>query len=241
MLVLVGVDEFVTDGLMPNGAFGSSTGAKPAAKADPIYPAKEKATLALKAYDYLKVDAGRISPYTAKWLKKTVGDIPAGFSIVDDDPRSVTLKTKAGEIAILFFPVGENPGRTPSEDQYEEVLKAGRKLKFSADLVIGISPWGMKAEHDFLTRAQGVFDCLLGGGEGPAFAQSINGVAPGVLWARSDVSGRAINVITIQELPPHGQPGNWLEGVTFKASLTYLEAKQTPDQGMVGIVGQPPK
>ncbi len=247
--MLAGADEFVADGLVPTGAFVLPAAQKPsqaapaalANPAAPVYPAREKAALALKAYNYLKVDAGRLSPYTAGWLKKSAGAVPSGFSVVDDAPVAVSMNTRAGVVGVLFFPVGKNPGRTPTEEQFAQVVKAGNKLKFSSDLVIGVSPWGMQGERDFLPHAQGVFDCLLGAGEGPGFAQSISGSAPGVLWARPDTSGRAVNVIEIMELPTRGQAGNWLEGITFKASLTYLEMKLAPDRGMIGIIGEPPK
>ena len=244
LLVLVGADEFLSDGLSPTGAIMMLSGKEvPASEklATPIYPAREKAAPSLAAYNYLKVDAGRISAFTAGWLKKSAGSIPAGFSVVDDSPVSVTLATSAGPVGVVFFPTGKGLGRAPTDDQFAETIKTGYKLKQNCALVIGISPWGMQAEQKFLPKAQGIFDSLLGSGEGPAFGQSSNAKAPGVLWSRADVNGRAVNLIEIFELPQQGQAGDWLEGVTFKASLTYLEGKQAPDHGMIKIVGEQPK
>lgn len=245
LLELVGSDEFVSDGLSPTGAFVMPAATRAQAGTvrrpeTPIYPAQDRAVLAVKAYSYLKVDAGRLSPFTAGWLKKAAGSLPAGFLTVDTEPVAKAFNTPAGIVGVLFFPTGDEPGRTPSAAQMQATRKAGHKLKDSCDLVVGISPWGMQAEKEFLPMAQGVFDCLLGGGEGPGFAQSVNRSAPGVLWSRSDVNGRALCVIDVLELPARAQAADWLEGVTFRASLTYLEGKQAPDRGMIKIIGEGP-
>ena len=105
-----------------------------------------------------------------------------------------------------------------------------------------MSPWGLVGEKKFLPKAQGVFDCILGGGEGVGFAQSLSDQSSGVLWLRPDGKGRTVNVVDILETPkrnPQSGALKWVDGVNFRAALEFLDSSCPPDPAMQKLIGNP--
>jgi hypothetical protein len=182
----------------------------------------------------LKVNAGWLSPRAAAWMRNAAKAIPPGYNEVGDAPVSLTLPTAAGTVGLVLFPRGTGSRNAPTPKQQERVLAAAAALRPSVALVIGVSPWGYEAERDFLPRAQGVFSCLLGGGDGPGFSQSLQSKSPGVLWARSDAKGRCITEITLL-LRPDGEL-QWKDGTTFRARLVDLKPSIMPDRAMEDLI-----
>ena len=184
-----------------------------------------------------------MSPKSARWLKESSGKIPAGYQVVNTEPVSCLINTRMGKVGVLLFPQGPAPGKAPSPAQEQSVLTAGRALRSQAALVLGVSPWGLSGEKNFLPKAQGVFDCILGGGEGVAFAQSVSDKVPGVLWLRPDGKGRAVNILEILRMPER-ETGRkaapvWVDGVTFRASLEFLDSSFPQDPAVQKLIGNP--
>ena len=204
-------------------------------------PPAADARIALAAHTILKVDAGWLSPKSTRWLKEGAGAIPPGYSPASKDPVSRIVTTKAGKIGVVLFPQGAGEHGKPTPAQEEKVLQAGLAMKGKVPLVVGVSPWGINPEKAFLPKAQGVFACLLGGGEGIGFSHSVTAEAPGVLWLRPDAKGRAVNIVEFLEMPAQGSIPQWLEGVTFRANLEYLDDKFPSDPSMIKVIGTPPK
>ncbi|MDL2316337.1 hypothetical protein LJC59_04575 [Desulfovibrio sp. OttesenSCG-928-A18] len=202
-------------------------------------PGPDDARLALAAHNLLRVDAGWLSPKAALWLKGTNGKIPTGYIAMGDKVVTRIVDTAAGKIGLVFFPQGPVPEKAPTPEQEEQALAAGKALHGKVNLVIGISPWGAVGETAFLRKASGVFGCLLGSGEGIGFAQSLS-EARGVFWVRPDSQGRAINVLEILEMPAPGTTPEWLEGVTFRANMDFLDDSCPTDAAMLRLIGAPP-
>lgn len=182
-------------------------------------------------------------------MKASAGKTPPGYQVVDAEPVSRIIDTRLGKVGVLLFPQGPVPGRAPTPAQEQKVLAAGRALRAQTVLLLGVSPWGLVGEKQFLPRARGVFDCILGGGEGVGFAQSLSEKSPGVLWLRPDGKGRAVNVVEILEVPkrdvrPQAQAQNgndpvWIDGRTFRAELEFLDSSFPSDPAMRKIIGVP--
>lgn len=232
LLALCGPYEFLADDPWRYGPYAD------AQSHDAAPPAPEART-ALAAYTLLRVDAGWLSAKAAQWLKKGAGSVPRGFSEIGTAPRTRTVDTAIGTIGIVFFPEGPVPGKAPDPAQEQAVLEAGRSLKERCALVLGISPWGYVGERDFLPKAEGVFNVILGGGEGVGFGHSLSNKGPGVLWLRPDSQGRAVNILEIHTLPSRGVPYVWREEQTFSARLEWLDEKYRSDPAMEKIVGAP--
>ena len=232
MAVIAGPYEFSADKYYTEWAVNGKPGDGKSS------PPAEEAVRTLKAHTLLNIDAGWISPVSARWLKEKAGKNPPGYHEVNADPLTRILSTSVGKIGLVFFPQGPVPGRAPTAEQEKKVLAAGRSLQSRTVMVIGVSPWGAIGEKRFLPKAQGVFACILGGGEGVAFAQSLE-QGPDLLWLRPDSQGRAVNVVELLELPKAGAH-KWRENITFRASLEFLDASFPSDPAMRKLVGSPP-
>lgn len=202
-------------------------------------PGKAEAQQALAAHRLLKVDAGWLSPKAERWMRDRAGGIPTSYAKVGVDPVARILQTPAGAVGIVFFPEGKAPGKAPAPEVEQKVLAAGRALREKTVLVLGVSPWGYVGERDFLPKAEGVFSCILGGGEGVSLEHVVPEKHPGILWVRPDGQGRAVNMLELLQLPAPGTTPQWREGVTFNASLEFLDSYYTPDPAMRTIVGEP--
>jgi len=210
------------------------------AKSKNASPPAESARVALAAYNLLNADLGWLSKKSAEWLRRNAGGIPRGFVEVGSEPVTRLLDSPVGPLGFVLFPEGPKPGRSPTPKQIATVVAAGKSLKDQAVMVVGISPWGYVGERDFLPEAQGVFDCILGSGEGVGFPSAVPQKTPGVLWIRPDAAGRSINLLELYVKPQIGQKTAWIERTTFGASLEFLGNNRPPDPAMLRVVGSPP-
>ena len=237
-IVIAGPYEFLADALPSEGASGLPVLSTP-------LPPAEEGRRALKAHSLLQIDIGWLSPRAAGWLKESAGKTPPGYLEVGAEPLAHIVNTRIGKVGVLLFPQGPIPGRAPTPEQEQSVLAAGRALQAKTSLVLGVSPWGLVGEKKFLPKAQGIFACILGGGEGVGFAQSLTDQTPGVLWLRPDAKGRAVNILELLEMPQFspsksGASPKWIEGVTFRASLEFLDDAFPSDPAMQKTIGPPP-
>lgn len=199
-------------------------------------PGAQESKTALAAYSLIKTDMGWLSSKAARWFRQIADATPPGFSVVGATPVSRTISTPIGLVGIVLFPEGHTQGKEPTPEQEQSVLAAGRGLKNRCSLIIGISPWGYSGERDFLPKAVGVFNVIMGGGEGVGFSHSLSNKLPGLLWLRPDTQGRAVNVLEIRALPDTNLI--WRENVNFRARLDWLDDEVRPDPAMVKIVGE---
>jgi hypothetical protein len=229
-LAIAGPYEFLVDDpfrhgfLAPKGDQGS-------------FPPDKLARIALAAHNYLRVNLGWLSPAAARWMLEAAGSIPVNFTVVESRPVARLLPSKAGNIGVVLFPQGPEPGRGPTPEQERAVIAAGKTLRGKARLVLGVSPWGYFGERRFLPKAAGVFHCILGGGEGVGFGDALSEDGS-VLWLRPDSKGRAVNIVEFYALPPESGPVRWREKDNYKAVLEFLDDSCPSDPGMEAILGK---
>ncbi|WCB45424.1 hypothetical protein PH214_10090 [Nitratidesulfovibrio vulgaris] len=198
------------------------------------------AGLTRKGYDLLKVDDGYLSPKAAQWFMTHAGGTPAGFRSVDGPPQTRIHTVNAMRVAVVFFPPLPQGVDDPTPEMVRDALSAGRKARSGADLVIGVSAWGSLNERDMLPRCEGVFDILFGSGTGSAFDGTVDGVAPGVLWARPERDGKGVNVVEVLALPQPGQPNDWVPGITIATRYIMLSDTVAHDPAMEAVIGSVP-
>ena len=202
------------------------------------FPPVEEAKRALSVHTLLHVNLGWLSGKAGKWMLQGAGSLPSGYVTVGDAPVVRIMETRAGKIGVVLFPEGRQPGRSPDAKTVEAVLDAGRSLVGKVRLVIGVSPWGYRGERDFLKKAEGVYGCILGGGEGVGFDFFLK-ETPKVLWIRPDTQGRAVNILELLQLPGIGDQPKWEQNKTFRAYLEFLDNKFPSDPAVQTLVGDP--
>lgn len=220
-LVIAGPDEFYADREAPSGD-----------------TAKAMGHVLHEAFSRMPYTAIYLSPAAVRDMKTHSLALPPNGVAVASEP--VTRVFRAGNLAAacIFLPSGTGGSGEPGPDQILAAQVAAKEAAKTADLVIGISPWGMRAENSLAASFTGYFHILLGGGHGIALPGQATGDlgTPGPLWVRSDRKGRAINVLDIFSVPAHGSP--WLEGVHFTARLEFLALSLPEDEETVNIIGK---
>lgn len=218
-LILAGPNEFFTD--RPNA---------PEAEAVRIMPAL---AAAFRAMPYAAV---YLSPATAAFMREHGIEPPPGGVTPDNAPAVKLFRAGSMTAACVFLPAGSEDDGAPDAEQLHAARQVAREAAAGADLVIAVSPWGMRAENTFSAFLAGYAHILLGGGPGIAVPGQASGGpdACGPLWARSDRHGRAVTVLDIFSLPPEGAP--WIEGIHFSARLALLDSALSEDEGIRNAV-----
>lgn len=248
LLVLAGPDEFLADAALPlsptNGGGEAASGKftltkpQPLPGLDKIQPTREQATVTLRAYNLLGIDAGWLSPEAERSFTTHGTAVPRGFHTVRDEPVSVVHKVGDTRIGILFLPRAAAED-APSPQQIQAAVRAGQTLQQQCDFVVAVSPWGITGEKRLLLAADGVFACLFGGGDGVPFPHSLLERAPTTLWLRSESKGKAVTLLELRRLPRAGAPLVWQEDVNFSARHVYLGPEMRQDAAMRKIIGYP--
>lgn len=190
-----------------------------------------------KAYSLLRVDDGYLSTAAAEWFATHAKTPPEGFRKVGVRPETRVHTINGQRVAVVFFPLLAKGVDMPTPEQVNDVLREGTKAKANADLVIAVSPWDSGNERSILARCEGVFDLLLGGGGGTPFSASIDGTAPGVIWARPERNGRGLNIIDIIEWPDRATPHVWIEGINTQTRLLTLSDAIPRDPAVEAVIG----
>lgn len=165
------------------------------------------------AMDATPWDAVYISPKAGAWFTGLGLDIPQKGTLAADSPATSTMQAGGKTIGLIFIP--PSAAGLPSDEEIDAVVEAGRELQGRADLVIALSPWGMRAELDTAPRLEGVVQLLLGAGQGMGLPPQIIHAAPSILWCRAESQGRSLMAIEILQFPTPGSPTPWMEAVNF--------------------------
>jgi len=164
------------------------------------------------------------------------GTLPKGFASVQDKPIIKKISPNGIRLAFVLFPELPKGAEYAPSAMVKAVLEAGRSVRDS-DIVIGVSPWGFKAEGRALSSFEGVFDILLGGGVGAPFPLDVPQFAPSVAWSRSDSDGRNIIVLSIADTH-FSRPHTWIKGVDIWAREIPLNATIPEDKAVRRILTQ---
>jgi len=218
-LVVAGPNEFYAD--------RSDTDAEQAATFAPALH---------QAFGRMPYTAVYVSPAAmADFQRHGLPPLPHGVSVVDT-PVTEIFRMGAMTAACVFLPAGTDKNGGPTPEQVLTAQTAAREAAVKADVVIGISPWGMRAENFLAPSLTGYFHIVFGGGPGIAVPGQASGNAgvPGPLWVRSDRRGRAVSVVDIFSLPAAGSA--WLDGIHFSSRLVFLEPDVPCDPVVEGDV-----
>lgn len=163
---------------------------------------------------------------------------PTGWTVLQATPASRVIATGQGAIGLLLLP--ENPvvkkGRLDSK-VLESITTMATELRENSrvDLVVGISPWGQRAEQDFLSLAPPVLDLLLGSGPGSGLTGRLMHDGR-TMWVRPYSKGKALNRIEIRELPDGSGSWKWTQGKNIVCSLELLDSGVRPDPTVTNIL-----
>lgn len=181
----------------------------------------------VKAFDLLAYDAVCLAPDEAMALKSQHVEIPRDWVVLSDAPQSRIISAGEKKIGVLFFPMPEKIGETPSDKLMTKVSREARKLREQSDMVVGVSPWGLHGEETFTNLKKSAVDILLGAGPGSGiFAKA----APygETIWSRAYPKGKAINELELHVFPD-GDKFLWELNSNFKAVVLPLDEKVSPD------------
>lgn len=173
-----------------------------------------------QAYTALDITCGYLSLAASRWFGKS---IPPHFLPVADHP--VTRRFLCGNVsvAVILFPSLPTESVQAEKKPITAALKAATAVS-DADLIIGVSPWGFRAEHGACPALAKRFHVLLGAGEGAPFAAETLPQSPSLLWSRADHNGRSLMVLDIMDLPRSGIETAWEPGLSFTAREVVLTA-----------------
>jgi hypothetical protein len=189
------------------------------------YSGIDRSTVAAmsQAYAMLGYDAGYLSPEESDLLRKEKVQIPAKWRPGKAEVATEVLSKDGVAVGLVFFPFPAQAGQ-PTREDMDAVLQKAAKLRQEANLVVGVSPWGLQAENQFLEldKAAGAFDILLGGGPGSG---SKGRLAAGdkTVWVRPFSKGRAVNVVTVLDIPAKNAKARWKENENIRFDITPLK------------------
>ncbi len=185
-----------------------------------------------QAFERFSYDAFCLAPEEAEALTSQGVAIPKDWIVLGPEPQSRIIKKDGLTIAALFFPMQEKMNEPPSDKLMDKVSRAAKELRDKADLVVGVSPWGLNAEETFTKLKKGAVDILLGAGPGSGIYARAEPYGESI-WTRAYPKGKAINELELLALPDRNQgkdKSSWELNANFKAVVLPLDDKLAADQ-----------
>lgn len=185
----------------------------------PLTPEETKRSLhspenILRAYNRFMAQGIYLSPRAQKWLGERAEKLPPNYIRMDGKAVSRIIPVAGKQVGVVYFADSQTDAQT-------DALDAGRKLRGQVDLLIGVSPWGRDAERAFAHKADSLYHIILGGGPGYGFGASILGKNDGLIWARPEGLGAAVNIVEINAWPDPAFH-MWGREANFNADLIML-------------------
>jgi len=162
---------------------------------------------------------------------------PTGWTVLRTSPEYKLIRTGRKTIGILMFPeeAALKDGRLDAT-HLKAISSMAAKLRTDrVDLLIGISPWGQRAEQTFLSSTPPVVDLLLGSGPGSGLTGRVMQEGR-TMWVRPYSKGKALNRIEIRELPTRDKAWKWITGKNIVCSLGLLDSGVRPDPTITNIL-----
>ena len=124
-------------------------------------------------------------------------------------------------VGFILFPELAPGAKLPDQGQVQLVLEAGRKLRSTVDLLVGLSPWGDAGELLLLAHPACRLDILLGGGRRvtPGLRRAS---AERILWVHPELNGRSIQHLDILQKPGTGADWRWQSGISYRHRIVEL-------------------
>lgn len=180
-----------------------------------------------EAYDRQGYQVGQLATIERAALNEAKARIPAGFSSPADFETRL-VQTKAGTVGLVLLPELTTPA--PSDAQFAKAAEMARSLRPKADLVIGLSPWGVDAEQLLIGRSDGAFHVMVGSGKGRG-TPGLLAAFDKTLWVRPYAEGKAVGRIDILAMPGKDSAFKWQKDVNVRFDVVPLrdDVKDDPD------------
>ena len=188
-------------------------------------PKSELGRALLTAYGSLGYQGIYLNPDAAAWLAGLKSPLPPEFIPVKA-PEVRRVRVGGLLVGVVFLPSLPLGSEFPDTATLKAIRNTAANLRGETSLVIGVSPWGAKAERKFLDDEGAVFDLLLGAGfgggnMGRAMAEDKT------LWLRAYSRGKVVQLVHLKALP--GQTGNWNVGTDTQTVVHPLNEQATED------------
>ena len=168
-----------------------------------------------EAYSLLHYDLMVTTASESQWLGGSGAKAPAGLLQLGDKPSVVMLSRAGLRIGVVLFPESDAP-----ESQYAGVAEAVRTVRPQADMVLGVSSWGERAENKFLDSGGAGLDMLLGSGSGMGYGcHSMHQGKP--LWRRPVVDAWGTLQVDVLAKPSPGE--GWTDGREYTSSIRWMD------------------
>lgn len=189
-----------------------------------------------QAYGSLGYDAGYLVPGEAQWLTDHGAEPPAGFVTASDRVQEKIIEKNGLTIGLIFFPKLIKGADSPSDQQLAAVDRKAESLAERTDLVIGLSPWGDRAERKLLADFAPPIHLLLGAGPGPGLTGRFSDDGK-TLWIRSYRQGKAVHKIRVRRAPTREADWKWIKDGNISLSLEVLDKNVSDDADMASLLG----
>jgi hypothetical protein len=190
----------------------------------------------VKAYEKLNYDTGALSPAEAAKFASLGLAPPKGWVVLDaKEPKTVILNTAQGKVGVIFFPETKASAKgdehaAPGSDLILAIERKIKELRPQVNLVVGVSPWGVQDESDYLEKTKPGLNMLLGSGPGIGFMAKP--AADGkVLWMHSYSKGKALYTVDLLAWPG-AKDSTWEAGKNYTTKAVILDQDVSPDPGM---------
>ncbi len=188
--------------------------------------------LMTQAFALLDYQVGYLSPEEASLFRQDNVQAPKGWQLPPANPSAPATQVvtvNGARVGVVYFPF--LPGdEAPPKEAMDAVLDAAAKLRQEVNLVVGVSPWGYKAEQALTTTREkdlGAFDILLGGGLGAGAKGHL--IGDKTLWVRPYSRGKAVNVVTVSDLPAKNSKLSWKENDNITFDIAALKDDISPE------------
>ncbi|MGE4298809.1 MAG: hypothetical protein AB7E47_12330 [Desulfovibrionaceae bacterium] len=182
------------------------------------------------AYAAMDYDLVALRPIEAERLGEAGAPLSSSFVTAYDTPATRVLLPEAGGVGIVVFPDIPSDA-SPPPDMIRSVGDAGRGLRATTRLVIGMSPWGHWQEQEFLDNSPDVFDILLGSGNGGGLTARAE-ARDSTVWARSYTKGKVLQELDILAWPDHKGTQRWIMDETIGYGYTSLGEEIKDDKAI---------
>lgn len=190
----------------------------------------------VKAFDKLGYSIGGLSPAEAEALEAHGLKLSGDWLTLDPkEVRSCVVNTPGGQIGFVYFPVLKSAMDSPTEATLERIAREASRLRAAkVKLVVGVSPWGVQNESEYLEKSKPVVDVLLGSGPGVGFsAKPADGGK--VLWMHTFTKGKALYTVDVLDWPDADQPVRWEQGKNYTTRVLVLDDSYTPDPTVAAL------
>jgi hypothetical protein len=189
----------------------------------------------IKAYSMLPYHRLYLTSKEEQWLADNGKEpLPSYAQVVSGAVKSEIVNVNGTKVGLVAFPDLGPESTAPTQAVIDEVWKKAKELRPQVKLLLGVSSWGADNERKFLSRAEPLFDIVLGGGVGRGLEGEVSGLG-GTLLVRSMTKGKYMNVIDIYAWPDPNSDKKWKLGASVRSEMKELGSEIPDDPAFKGL------